>query len=46
MDGLRRKIYEYNPYTGVLRWRYVGEGLAGYGWPLYGRTDADVALVP
>jgi hypothetical protein len=31
------KIYERNPNTGVIRWRYVGESLDKYGWPNYGR---------
>tara|TARA_B100000287_G_scaffold408389_1_gene434681 strand:- start:708 stop:881 length:174 start_codon:yes stop_codon:yes gene_type:complete len=32
----RRKIYERNPDTGVIRWRYVGESPDEYGWPHYG----------
>jgi len=31
------KIYERNPDTGVIRWRYVGESPDKYGWPNYGR---------
>ena len=30
------KIYERNPDTGVIRWRYVGESPDEYGWPDYG----------
>jgi len=33
----RPKIYERNPDTGVIRWRYVGESPDKYGWPHYGR---------
>ena len=32
----RPKIYERNPDTGVIRWRYVGEDPETYGWPHYG----------
>lgn len=32
----RPKIYERNPDTGVIRWRYVGESMEKYGWPNYG----------
>jgi hypothetical protein len=32
----RPKIYERNPDTGVIRWRYVGESPDDYGWPHYG----------
>lgn len=31
------KIFERNPNTGVIRWRYVGESPDKYGWPNYGR---------
>jgi len=31
------KIYERNPNTGVIRWRYVGESPDKFGWPNYGR---------
>lgn len=31
------KIYERNPNTGVIRWRYFGESPDKYGWPNYGR---------
>ena len=31
------KIYERNPDTGVIRWRYVGESHEKFGWPNYGR---------
>ena len=30
------KIFERNPNTGVIRWRYVGESPDKYGWPHYG----------
>ncbi len=33
----RGKIYERNPNTGVIRWRYVGESPNKFGWPKYGR---------
>ena len=33
----RPKIYERNPDTGVIRWRYVGESHEEFGWPNYGR---------
>ena len=31
------KIFETNPDTGVIRWRYVGESPDKFGWPNYGR---------
>ena len=31
-----KKIYERNPDTGVIRWRYFGESHEKYGWPHYG----------
>jgi len=31
------KIYERNPNTGVIRWRYVNESPDKFGWPNYGR---------
>jgi len=34
---VRQKIYERNPSTGVIRWRYVGESPDKFGWPNYGR---------
>ena len=34
---VREKIYERNPNTGVIRWRYVGESHDKFGWPNYGR---------
>ena len=34
---VREKIYERNPNTGVIRWRYVGESPDKFGWPNYGR---------
>ena len=30
-------IYERNPDTGVIRWRYVDENADNFGWPNYGR---------
>ena len=33
----KHKIYERNPNTGVIRWRYVGESPDKFGWPNYGR---------
>jgi len=33
----KEKIYERNPNTGVIRWRYVGESHEKFGWPNYGR---------
>lgn len=36
MDNNTPKIYERNPDTGVIRWRYVGEPTSKYGWPHYG----------
>jgi len=32
----RPRIYERNPDTGVIRWRYIGESPDDYGWPNYG----------
>jgi|TARA_B100000073_G_scaffold70606_1_gene52424 hypothetical protein len=37
----RPKIYERNPNTGVIRWRYVGESHEKFGWPNYGRILND-----
>ena len=31
------KIYEYNPDSKVVRWRYVNEDPNKFGWPNYGR---------
>ena len=31
-----KKIFERNPDTGVIRWRYFGESHEKYGWPHYG----------
>ena len=31
------KIFERNPDTGVVRWRYIGEDIMTYGWPNYGQ---------
>jgi hypothetical protein len=33
----RPKIYEYNPNSKVIRWRYVNEDPQKFGWPNYGR---------
>ena len=33
----KEKIFERNPNTGVIRWRYVGESHEKFGWPNYGR---------
>ena len=33
----REKIYERNPMTGVIRWRYTDESPDKFGWPNYGR---------
>ena len=37
MNKERPKIFERNPDTGVIRWRYVGESHEKFGWPNYGR---------
>jgi len=37
----KEKIYERNPSTGVIRWRYVGESPDKFGWPNYGRILND-----
>ena len=37
----KEKIYECNPNTGVIRWRYVGESHDKFGWPNYGRILND-----
>ena len=44
MDDLKPKIYERNPDTGVIRWRYLGESPNDYSWPHYGNilTKEDV----
>ena len=31
------KIYERNPDTGVIRWRYTDESPDKFDWPNYGR---------
>ena len=33
----KEKIYERNPNTGVIRWRYTDESPDKFGWPNYGR---------
>jgi len=35
---VKRKIYERNPDTGIVRWRYFGEDSQKYGWPNYGNV--------
>ena len=35
--AIKEKIFERNPDTGVIRWRYVGESHEKFGWPNYGR---------
>ena len=37
----RPRIYERNPDTGVVRWRYIGEDPEDYGWPHYGNILTD-----
>ena len=37
MSMNKEKIFERNPDTGVIRWRYVGESHEKFGWPNYGR---------
>jgi hypothetical protein len=34
---MRAKIFERNPVTGVIRWRYEDESHDDFGWPNYGR---------
>ena len=34
---MKGKIYERNPDTGQIRWRYVDESHDKFGWPNYGR---------
>ena len=34
---MKAKIYERNPDTGQIRWRYVDESHDKFGWPNYGR---------
>ena len=34
---MRAKIYERNPDTGQIRWRYVDESHDKFVWPNYGR---------
>jgi len=36
-DAKAKKIYERNPDTGVIRWRYVHEKMSSFTWPMYGR---------
>ena len=33
----KEKIFERNPETGVIRWRYTDESPDKFGWPHYGR---------
>jgi len=37
----KEKIYERNPNTGVIRWRYTNESHDKFGWPNYGRILND-----
>ena len=37
----RQKIFERNPNTGVIRWRYTDESPDKFGWPNYGRILND-----
>ena len=37
----KEKIYEYNPNTNVIRWRYTDESHDKFGWPNYGRILND-----
>ena len=37
MAKAREKIYERNPNTGVIRWRYTDESPDKFGWHNYGR---------
>ncbi len=37
MAKKKEKIYERNPDTGVIRWRYTDESPDKFGWPNYGR---------
>ena len=39
---MKRKIFEYNPSTGVIRWRYEDESHDDFGWPNYGRILRNV----
>jgi hypothetical protein len=34
---IKEKIYERNPVTNVIRWRYADESHDKFGWPNYGR---------
>jgi hypothetical protein len=38
----KNKIFEHNPSTGVIRWRYVDESPDKFGWPNYGRILKNV----
>ena len=37
----KEKIYEYNPNTNVIRWRYTDESHDKFGWPNYVRILND-----
>ena len=37
----RQKIFERNPNTGVIRWRYTDESPDKFGWTNYGRILND-----
>ena len=34
---IKEKIYERNPSTGVIRWRYTDQHPDKFSWPNYGR---------
>ena len=44
IEDNRPKIYERNPDTGVIRWRYIGESPDDYGWPHYGNILTEEEL--
>ena len=41
MSKERPKIFERNPMTNEIRWRYVNESHDKFGWPNYGRKLKD-----
>lgn len=38
----RPKIFERNPNTNTIRWRYINESPEKFGWPNYGRLLKEV----
>jgi len=32
-----KMIFERNPDTNVIRWRYTHERMSSFTWPMYGR---------